>query len=213
MVCLKNLSWSTIAKYAKNANIKAENSFLVLMMSSAIGTSPIIDKFSTWLLAGCGATAALMITNMNAIIPLIGNLEFKLSIYLLIALALAGLLQKYKSIALQIFHGITERLNQEASVIETEQQKTFKELQMTGKEHGVDLGISLSVDIQRIKKEFSEAAPFFLRNKAIKNFEKGSKDILHGWRKMLKVLKWQYYYLVLQIIFFIVFIFIPVISL
>ena len=87
---------NTLAEHAENANIKAENSTIILMMSSAIATSPIIDKFSTWLLAGCGATAALMITNMNAIIPLIGDLEFKLSIYLLIASALAGLLQKYK---------------------------------------------------------------------------------------------------------------------
>lgn len=122
-------------------------------------------------------------------------------------------MQKYKSIALQIFHGILERFIQEASVIETEQQNAFNELQTSAKEHGVDLGVSLSVDLQRIKSEFSNAAPFFLRKKVIKNFEKGAKDILHGWRKMLKVLKWQYYYLVLQIIFFIIFLFIPVISL
>ena len=77
---LKN--WAEINK--KNAEI----GFTEGLFTGALVSSSIIDKFSTWLLAGTGATAALMIANLDKLSPVLGVAVFKQAIYLLVVSAL-----------------------------------------------------------------------------------------------------------------------------
>ena len=88
---LKDLKQS-LDKWAAINKENTELGFVDSLYTGALKSSPIIDKFSSWLLAGTGATAALMITSMDKLIPFIGSQSFKVSIYLLIVSALFGFL-------------------------------------------------------------------------------------------------------------------------
>jgi hypothetical protein len=44
-----------------------------------------------------------------------------------------------------------------------------------------------------------------MRRKALKNFDMGAKDDLHGWRKMIKSFKHQIVYFIIQFFLFWVF--------
>lgn len=192
-----------LRKLAKNANAKAENELIKIMISSILDVSPIIDKYSTWLLAGCGAIASIMIANISSVIPFLGSFGFKISLYLLMASAIIGLLQKFRAIKVQSFSTITERLLARAEPISSIQQQTFIELQGTAKSYGFELDVAPDLDIERIKNEFSAFAPFFMKNKSMENFDKGAKDELHGWRLAVGGFKWQIYFFVSQFILFI----------
>ena len=201
-----------IERHAKSINQSMTTEFMRVTISSIVGSSPILDKFSTWLLAGCGATAALMITNVKSIIPFLGTSGFTISISLLILAAVAGLLQKFRAIMVQCFYEFTEKLLVGSNSLQTNHLKAFEELRKEAEEHNVKFNAVPDIDIGKIKNEFSKITPFLLRKKALKNFEKGSQDYLHGWRKMAGSFKWQVYYLVLQVLFFMIFLLVAAIS-
>jgi len=100
-------NWAEINK--KNAEI----GFTEGLFTGALASSSIIDKFSTWLLAGTGATAALMIANLDKLSPVLGGETFRQSIYLLLVSALFGFLAKYKSIHCQIMLATGEEIKKE----------------------------------------------------------------------------------------------------
>ena len=201
-----------LEELAVAANKKVEDELIRICISSLIDSSPIIDKFSTWLLAGCGATAALMIANMKAIIPFLGTSGFKASIYLLIISTLTGLLQKRKATGVQSFSKLAEKLLSEAKTLDSAHRAAFDELHEMANEQGVALNVKPFVDNQRIKKEFSKMVPLLMRTAALKHFDKGTKDILHGWRQINIGFKWQLIYFAAQFIFFIGFLLLVAIS-
>ena len=186
---------------AKNINQSMTIEFMRITISSIVGSSPIFDKFSTWLLAGCGATAALMITNVKSITPFLGPSGFTISIYLLISTAVVGLLQKYKAIMVQCYYEFTEKLLVGANSLQTSHFQAFEELRKEAEKNNVIFDALPNIDIEKIRNEFSIITPYLLRKRALKSFEKGAKDYLHGWRKMAGSFKWQAYYLILQVLF------------
>ncbi len=54
---------------AKKVNEECGKNFLRINLSSTIEISPVIDNYSTWMLVGSGAIAALMINNVQSITP------------------------------------------------------------------------------------------------------------------------------------------------
>lgn len=190
---------------AKNVNNAIERDVIRISISSFVQISPIIDSFSTWLLAGCGAIAGLMITNVSTIVPFLGKVGFKISIYILAGSVLAGLFQKYRSICVQSFISFSEKLVTGANSLNSIHQKAFEELNQEAANHGFQLRIGPSLNLERIKNEFSNLLPFFLRKRALKHFDKGSQDDLHGWRRGLKSLKHQIAYFIIQFCLFLIF--------
>ena len=69
---------------AKKVNEDCGKNFIRISISSTLEISPVIDNYSTWLLAGCGAIAALMINNVKSIVPFLGVSGFKISVYILL---------------------------------------------------------------------------------------------------------------------------------
>lgn len=70
-------------------------------VSAIVSPSPTIDTFSTWLLGGTAAAVALLISNVDKLVPRLGAVPSKL---LLIALGISvifGLLQKFCTLQLQ----------------------------------------------------------------------------------------------------------------
>lgn len=75
-------------------NENAKHSLVSEMYFGMLVKSPQLETFSTWLLAGVGATASLMITNAESITKTLSPDGFKAALYSLIASALCGLLAK-----------------------------------------------------------------------------------------------------------------------
>jgi hypothetical protein len=190
---------------AKKVNEDCETNFLRIGISSTLEVSPVIDKYSTWLLVGCGAIAALMINNVESILPFLGKTGFKQSIYILACSAVFGLMQKYRSLCVQAFNSITEKLISGTTSLNSIQQNAFQELYQEANQYGIQLQTSPDVDLKKIRKEISDLLPFFLKRNAMKNFDKGAKDYLHGWKKMIGSFKIQVLYFILQFILFIIF--------
>jgi len=190
---------------AKKINEDCEKNFTRIFISSALETSPSIDNYSTWLLAGCGAIAALMINNVKSIVPFLGESGFKLSVYLLACSVVFGLLQKYISLCIKAFNDFSEKIVGGANSLNTLQQKAFQELYQEANQFGVQLETTPNVDLEKIRSEFSNLLPFFLKRKAMKNFDEGAKDFLHGWRRMIKSFKHQIVYFCVQFLLFIAF--------
>lgn len=201
-----------LKRLAENANRRAENEFLRIVMASIVESSPIIDKYSTWLLAGCGAMASIMIANVKAVIPFLGSLGFKISLYLLTISAIIGLLQKFRAMKVQSFSVITERLFTRAESIRQNHQQAFAELQKAATEHGVELEVGLDMNLQRIRSEMAAFTPFFLRTKTLAHFDKGAKDELHGWREAVGGLRWQIYFFGVQFLLFVGFLLVAAFS-
>jgi len=189
----------------KKINEECGRSFLRISISSTIEISPVIDNYSTWMLAGSGAIAALMISNVQSIIPFLGEKGFKISIYILVCSAISGLFQKYRSLCVQSFTTIANKIINSASSLNSFQQNAFNELNQEANKHGIQLEVGPEIDIENYRNEVSKLLPFFLRRKALKNFDLGAKDDLHGWRKMIKSFKHQIFYFVLQFVLFLAF--------
>jgi hypothetical protein len=189
----------------RQINKGCERDFIRISISSIIGTSPVIDSYSTWLLAGCGAIAALMISNVNSIVPFLGDNGFKVSIYILVCSVIAGLFQKYRSLCIQSFITITEKLISDSNSLNSIQQQAFQELHNEAKKYNIQLDVEPTINLEVIRQEYTNFTPFFLRKKSLLNFNKGAKDDLHGWRKMMKGFKHQVGYFILQFLFFLAF--------
>ena len=190
---------------AKKVNEECGRNFLKISISSTIEISPVIDNYSTWMLAGCGAIAALMINNVQSIIPFLGENGFKISIYILICSAISGLFQKYRSLCVQSFITFANKIINSANSLNSFQQNAFNELNQEANKHGIHLDVSPEIDLENYRKEVSKLLPFFLRRKTLKNFDLGAKDDLHGWRKMVKSFKHQIVYFIFQFVLFIAF--------
>jgi len=190
---------------AKKVNEECGRNFLRISISSTIEISPVIDNYSTWMLAGCGAIAALMINNVQSIIPFLGEKGFKISIYLLVCSAISGLFQKYRSLCVQAFITFANKIINSATSLNSFQQNAFNELNQEANKHGIQLDVAPEIDIETYRSEVSKLLPFFLRRKALKNFDLGAKDDLHGWRKMIKSFKYQIVYFILQFVLFLSF--------
>ena len=89
------------SKQAEDLRGRTEERLLRAYVSSLLSTSPTIDRFSTWLLAGIGAATTLTITNIESITRIISFQNVKGALYLLIVSGLFGLLEKYLALRIQ----------------------------------------------------------------------------------------------------------------
>lgn len=146
-----------------------------------------------------------MIANVNAVIPFLGTVGFKRSLYLLTVSAVIGLLQKSRAMKVQSFYEIAERLFIGAEPLQTKHQQAFEELRKMAAEQGVDFRIGPWLNVERIRSEMAALTPFFFKTKFLKHFDKGLKDELHGWRRAVGAFWWQMCFLLFQFLLFVAF--------
>jgi hypothetical protein len=78
-----------------------QRGMLNCMSQATIEATYVMDKFSMWLLVGTGATASIMIANLDKIIPYMGSLGFKIAVIFLALSSLSGLIAKIYSIGVE----------------------------------------------------------------------------------------------------------------
>lgn len=101
-----------IEKWEESINQTFHRGMVDAASAGVIETHSIFDKFNSWMLVGCGATAALIIVNIDKIIPNIATYGLKYGIIFLTLSACCGFIAKYFEI--------------QASVAEATGQKTLE---------------------------------------------------------------------------------------
>lgn len=195
-------NWAEINK--KNAEI----GFIEALFTGTLVSSSIIDKFSTWLLAGTGATAALMIANLDKLSPVLGVATFKQSIYLLVVSALFGFLAKYKSIHCQVMFATGEEIKKRILPVLVTHEEDEEKIEGMAKEH--DIEVNTEMDLEFVIKEYCGAFPKIMHSWLLRQFTQGLNDRLAPSRKAANGLFWQGNYTVLQFFTFLGFVLVAV---
>lgn len=167
-----------------------ENIILQKLFSSSITASPVVDKFSLYILAATGAIIALIISNLDKLLPILSRNGLFYSLSLLAISALFGLIAKEKSINIQSSKVVAE---------DTEKQIT-------------SLVEKYNISLDRIRNtilnEYIKAYPFFMRGVVKHKFKKALQDSVSSHRMLANIYYWQSIYTIFQTISFIGFIFI-----
>lgn len=172
----------------------AEQDLVSAMFSSIISTAPIIDKFVSWLLAGAGATAALMIANINNILPFLSKEGFKVAGAFLVISGVLGLVAKIKSIQCQVAYENDIKIREKMKPILQKHEEDEDKIQAHAKERGIEL--ETEIDINKVLIEFYKPAPKWAAWLAMRYINKHKDNRQVGYIKPM-----QTFYLVSSLAF------------
>ncbi|HAW2736207.1 hypothetical protein [Escherichia coli] len=140
---------------------------------------------SMWLLVGVGATATLMIANIDKVLPFITPLGFKISVFLLAISSIAGFASKYFALVVCSSATVTVRMTELIQSKIKEYAENCKIRDEIGRDVGYVSDIELSID--SFTEQYVSLFPFQgLRNKVKKgmNFysenRSGNRAAVHG---------------------------------
>jgi hypothetical protein len=178
-----------------------ENALVSHMYASAISSTYVYDTYSTWLMAGVGATTALLITNIDSVLPFLSAKGFKWSGLLFVASILFGVISKFLALQCQISDQNNEKNTKKISEIlnpfysQAEQIKT----------HAKQQGISLVTDIEmtRVIEKFVTPFPRWAKWLFKKFIIKQSSNPQAGFLIPLRFFRWQCSALLLQVCTFV----------
>ncbi len=191
-------NWNKLNKH------NAEQDLASAMFASVLSTSPIIDKFSSWLLAGTGATAAVFITNVKEILPFLTQPGFKTCGVLLVVSGLFGFLAKYKAIMCQISY--QNDIAVRKAMLPILDKHEGYEIKIVGyaKEQGVKLETDINMDL--VINEFCNPFPKWV-GWLMKRYLRKNKDNRQiGYVKPIQSYHWQFNLTLLQTVTFIAFV-------
>ncbi|WNN49900.1 hypothetical protein RIN58_07315 [Siccibacter colletis] len=105
---------------------------------ATIESTTTLDKFSIWMLVGVGATATLIISNIDKILPYLGAIGFNLAVFFLTLSALAGFIAKYYAIVVSISAAVTVRMDELAKEKQAAYEKSIELRDGLAKEIGYE---------------------------------------------------------------------------
>lgn len=158
-----------------------EQELAIQLLLSMLEIVPEVDRVNTWMLAGAGATAALVVSNIESVVNATHNVIPGLLLSLLAISALFGCLAK--------FFG-TKSSN--ARILMQSMLRALNENRET--------------DVQVALDEYLSAFPAWLRILMLRGAKKGTEDPLFGFKKSANMAMKQSFYTVWQALFFVAFI-------
>ena len=185
-----NISQNIIASdLAVQLNKGTERDVSQFTFKAYLNNSIILEKFSTWLLAGVGASCALIIANINSISQIIGQSNIKYSLLILVCSGLFGFLSKYYAIQISIILSVDDYLRNALPLLLGAHIEEEKKIHSLASENNTAVNtIPNIIGAMRIVNDF---LPWYSRKKALEGFEKGLEDPLHGYKKGMKFLSFQ----------------------
>ena len=187
-------NWSNIN------NKNAENKFVDELLKSNLSASPVMDKFSIWLLAGTGITSSFMITNINSIESVISRDGILYSILALIISGLFGFLSKFRAIKASIFSLIFEYCRKNLNPVLDNHLNESDEIKKIASNHKVD--VKTELDFDNIRIQYCSAFPFWIRQSFKKQWNNGFKDPLFASKQSANHVFWQGTYVGFQVLCF-----------
>lgn len=162
----------------------AEHEFVSALYQSMSETTPVIDKFSTWLLAGTGATGALLITQIQSVLPHLTLKGYRVCLIILVVSAVLGFIAKYYSIRCEIQNRVMSKMKQLATPIIEKHEQDKEKIQ----EYAADQGINLhsDMDFESIVTEFNRPFSKLVKWIILRSVRKGSNDRQTGYHTAIK---------------------------
>ncbi len=139
----------------------AEHALISVMFTNIVTRAPQADAFSTWLLAGTGAAATLMITNIQGMLAAFGSHGYKVTLFMLVLSAVFGLLAKYVFVFFQYGGDSQSKLIEQIKpILEAHSEQEAKIL-----ESAKSRGVALETDIRMgvVLTEFAKPFPRWSR--------------------------------------------------
>lgn len=161
-----------------------EQNIASAMFASMISTSPIVDRFSTWLLAGTGATATLLITSANDLLPLLTENGFKICGGFLVLSGAFGFLAKHRAISCQIAYENDVKVREAMFPILEKHTQDEKQITAHAEQRGIQVNTEL--DMKNVLQEFSKPFPRIVRWLIARYLKKNEGNRQVGYIKPVK---------------------------
>jgi hypothetical protein len=181
----------------------AEHGFVSALYQSMTETSPLVDKFSLWLLAGTGATGALLITQIKSVLPFLTQQGFKVCLVILVTSAVIGFIAKYFSLRCEIQSNVQSKFTQLVKPVLDKHEQDEDAIQEYAEQRGIEL--QTEIDLASIMKEFSRPFPFWVKWLISRKIDKTSGDRQAGFHIAVKAYMSQLRWTLLQAVLFLVF--------
>jgi hypothetical protein len=133
------------------------NDMIKFASDSLIDTNEVFDKFSSWLLVGSGATAALMIVNLDKIMPYLSTFGLRVSIAFLTLSAFFGFMSKIHGLNAAASNAVSKKLDVTMKARMEEYQKSIQEFEVEARKVGYEN--AQEPDIARFTNDFVELFP------------------------------------------------------
>lgn len=188
-----------VSQAVEALSAKTEERLLRAYVTSLLSTSAVIDKFSTWLMAGIGAAATLLITNIASITSIAAFENVKDALLLLIVAGLFGFLEKVLSRDIQVNLLQEESLQKILASISADYEHRRSVIQGWAEIEGKK--VNVSINIKRVLKQYASLHPWIIRRK-LRQFD----PLVVVLKKGVYRYYWQTAWAVLELLFFLVFV-------
>lgn len=154
-----------LSSYNENNRSIAEGSIANSVFKNLALSSSAADKFSSWALAGVGATVALFLNNIETVKSALSGNGFRYIIYCLAASMVCGIFSKYQAVICQIFSNVFQSFEEEQNQIFQEHEKHEKVIQQGAKRLGLemDTDIRMSEILNKLTEMYPLSSRWFVK--------------------------------------------------
>jgi len=174
----------------------AEQDFVSAIYLSMAETTTAVDKFSLWLLAGTGASGALLITQIKSVLPHLSPNGFRVCLGLLALSAVFGFIAKYKAIRCEIQVQVISRLKALVEPVFAKHGGDEEKIQEFASQRGIEL--QTEITFANVISEFSKPFPGWLKWVMARRFKKIGMDRQAGYHIAIKAYLGQLRFTFLQ---------------
>lgn len=168
-----------------------------------LDSSKFIDQFATWLLAGAGATSVLLISNLDSISNIVGNVNYKVTLAFVCIAMIFGVLEKIAALSITIDQAGEKAGYDIAFAISSEHKKVEDEIEKMAEPH--DISVETEINIERVFSMVIEAYPKPFQNYLKNMFIKILKDPMYTYKKSIITYFWQIFFTFIEVLSFILF--------
>ncbi len=181
----------------------AEQDFISSMFKSTVETTGIIDRFSLWLLAGTGATSALLITQVNSVLPHLSQSGFRVCVVILAMSGACGFIAKYNAIRCEMHNSINVQLRALLTPVLDHHEREEEKIKKLAEEDGTVL--ETEINLTRVMNGFLEPFPRWIKLLISLKQRKSSNPRQQGYHLAIKYYLSQTNWTVLQAMLFLAF--------
>lgn len=200
----ENTNQESLEKLEELIETNFHNSMVSAASEAIIGTHEVFDKFSSWLLVGSGATAALIIVNVDKIVPYVSQFGLRWGILLLTASALFGFCAKYFEIAVSA----SKKVGQDSTDLMTGKMKAYEEALERFDNIAEKSGYIRNEknQFENFLADFINLFPYdFMRRKIARIIDKDKDKLARGNRRAIWYVVHQSFSVFLQSLFYLFF--------
>lgn len=171
---------------------------------ATIESTTTLDKLSMWMLVGAGATATIIIANIDKVLPYLGPAGFKLAVVFLVLSALSGFAGKYFAIVVSITATVTVRM---AELVKEKQTAYEKNIEFRDRwANEISFESTQDINLREVYAGYVSLFPFeWLKKKVRIAMESHGSQPLSGNKPAVHGVVYQSIALLLQAMFYIMF--------